>query len=226
MSKPTAPATSLTTLESPMLTIDYRGIPTDERAVLSSIFEDIAGAAAQIQRAAGRWVRLSEETRAKVLKVVPGYAAQFLERLQRVGEGSLHPQLYAVNGHAANALGKLPMELQEKFLSERIPVAITKDGAADILRMDIAAMSAEQYRQVFARKKEGVFVMRTVPEQRAWLKQQASQASAKRLTEGAKVITRIGRWVVKGGRAYVEPAKVKTGLTRADVVQLIKDMQD
>ena len=203
--------------------VDLRGVPSDEKQGVMAVFEDLAAGAELIGRAGARWVRLTEGTRTKVLEGVPSHWREFLGRLQRVGEGSLHPQLYAVAGRAAQTLGKLPMAEQERYLSERLPVVVEKDGGFDLQRMDVALMSELQRQQVFAKQADGSYLVRSRTAQEVWLKERRAKEATKRLADRQLVVKRPW-WTVRGARCFVDPAKVKLGLTRAEVVAILKDM--
>jgi hypothetical protein len=211
-------------LAKPLLSLDLRGLSNEDKATVTSIFDDLQSAGDKIKRAGQRWSRLDDAVRAQVIEGVPMHYREFLHRLQRIGEGSLHPQLYAAPGRAAATLGRLPMEAQERFLSERIPVAVVKGGSADVLKMDVLAMDDRTRRQVFKRTGD-MLEIRSVTEQRAWIAAENAKATAKRLTDTRLRITRAGRWFVEKGRAYIDKDKAKTGLTRADCIQLMKDLE-
>jgi len=212
-------------LAKPLLTLDLRGVSAEDREVVASILTDLAGAADKIRRAGERWVRLDEAVRDKVMTSVPGHYRPFLERLQRVGDGSLHPQLYSASGRGVTRLEKLPMEEQHRYLTELIPVAVGKDGG-DTKRVDVAAMDGAMQRQVFERVEGNRWRVRTVQEQRAWLRDDKAKQAAKKLTEAHMTkITRVGRYVLEKGRIFPDASKVKEGFTRADVVQMLKDLQ-
>lgn len=212
------------TLTKPAISLDLRGMSAEDKAVVTSIFDDLAAAGDRIKRAAQRWVRLDDAVREQVTASVPMHYREFLGRLQRIGEGSLHPQLYAAPGRAAATLGRLPMEAQERFLSERIPVAVVKAGANDILRIDVLAMDDKQRRQVFKTTATG-YEVRSISEQRAWLRDEEARLAAKKMVDTKLRITRAGRWYVENKRAFIDVDKAKTGLTRGDVVQLLKDLE-
>ena len=219
-------AITLSPNPKPVLNLDaLRGVSPQDKAAVASVFDDLAGAADKIRRAGLRWMNLSEELRAKVMKELPGYMVPFMQRLERVGSGSLHPQLYAVGGRAAAALGRLPLDQQELYLTEQIPVAITRgDGRPDVRRMDVADMGQTEWLQVFERRPDRSVSVRTIAQQRAWLAEQAVTKKAGRIVAGAIKVDKPGRWRVQGTRAFPDPVKVKTGFTRQDLIQMIKDI--
>lgn len=207
--------------------LELKGLSQDERATVSEIFADLGGAAERIKRAGTKWVALPDRTRAKVLEGVPPTWQTFLKRLQRVGEGTLHPMLYASVGKAATYLGKLPLPEQDRYLRELIPVAI-RVGASrwDSRAVDVEAMSEDQRRQVF-KEVDGTVFVRTLEEQQAYIadqerrKQRAEEAQSGDL----KVVNRPGRWRVEKGRIYVDKIKLTEGITKADLKLMAKDME-
>lgn len=217
------PSTALT--KPAPFTVSLTGVSAEDKAAVTSIFEDLQAAGERIKRAGTRWCRLDESVRQRVLESVPGHWHEFLSRLQRVGEGTLHPQLYAVGGRAAATLGRLPIEAQEVYLRDRIPVAILKDGKPDQIRMDVMQMSDAIRRQVFQATPTG-YTVRTIAQQRAWIRQQTEAVAARKAKNAASMarITRVGRWVAERGMIFVTPEKAKSGLTRQDVDQIVKDL--
>lgn len=211
----------------PTLNLDaVKGITPADRAAIQAVFADLAGAADSILRAARRWVALAEDVRERVTKELPAYMVPFMNRLARVGSGTLHPQLYAVGGRAAITLGRLPIEQQDLYLTERIPVAIVKaDGRPDVRRMDVADMGHAEYMQVFERHPDRSVTVRTVAQQRAWLADRAAKESAARVAGRTVKINRAGKWKVMGTRVYVDDVKVRTGLTRQDLLLMLKDTE-
>lgn len=213
-----------TSLTKTLPALDLRGLPVDEREGVAAVFADLAAGAELIQRAGMRWVRLEGSTRDKVLASVPSHWREFLARLQRVGTGELHPQLYAVGGRAATTLGRLPLAEQERYLTDRLPVVIEKGGAFDLVRKDVASLSEIERKQVFAKQADGSYVVRSRTAQELWLREHKAKLAARRLADRALSVVRPDRWSVKGGRVFVDPAKVKAGLTRAEVLAILRDL--
>ena len=215
---------SMTLITKPQFTLDLRGVSQEHRDLLNGVFDDLSRSMSGVMSAARKWVRLPEDVREKVREGAPEMWKRFLTKLQRVGEGTLHPQLYALSGTAASTLGKLPVNEQEKWLTERIPVALA-DG--DTRRVDVSEMTAEQRRQVFGRDENGEFFVRNLAQQRGW---QADEAKAKNAKQAAAkmagaVITRAGRWRVEAGRLWLDAALFKEGMTRAHLVAMLKDLE-
>lgn len=201
-----------------------RGISPDDKRILSEILTDLTGAADRIRRAGSKWVSLSEKTRDKVLENIPSTWKVFFQRLQRVGEGSLHPHLYSATGYAASCLGRLPIEEQDKYIRELIPVSVMSGRTPDVLRIDVEDMSAAQRSQVFKQAGKSVSI-RSIPEQRAWLAEQKRKQDKEDDAElGLTDITRAGRWRVHKGRVFIDPDKVESGLTKKDVALMLRDL--
>jgi hypothetical protein len=202
----------------------FRGISLDDKKTLSEILTDLSGAADRIRRAGTKWVGLSEKTRDKVLENIPATWKGFFYRLQLVGEGRLHPHLYSATGAPARYLGRLPIDDQDKYIRELIPVAVLRGRTPDILRIDVEEMSKNQQQQVFKVSGE-VVQIRSIPEQRAWMAEQERKAAKQEDSElGLTDINRAGRWRVSKGRVYIDPDKVASGLTRKDVALILRDL--
>lgn len=205
---------------------EVRGLSQDDRAILAEILNDLAKAVEGIRRAALKWVALSGAARRRILAETPPTWRFYLQKLQRVGEGTLHPQLYHAAGLAARYLGRLPLPEQERYLRERIPV-VTLDGRGrtDERLMDVEEMDDGERQQVFKTAGDTV-VVRTPEEQRAWLEERArrkAEAEARHIGD-VDVVRRPGRWRVERGHIYVEPEKAKSGLTLRDVRTMLKDL--
>lgn len=211
--------TQLTTLE-----VEIEGISKADREVLADILNDARLSAERLARAAQKWVMLSEATRAKVIEQCNPSLRDFWGRLTRVGEGLLHPQLVMIGGKAASCLGKLPLEDQERYLRERVPVVIRRGRGFDVRLVDVAEMTDEQRRQVFKVSDSGVVTVRDEEAQKAYFANRAAQLLVEReRVDAMKKVERVG-WRVEGGRVWVKPDKVETGLTRRDVLTMLRDL--
>jgi len=204
--------------------VEVTGLSRPEHDVLLEIMADIKRSLDGIRRAAARWVELPERARAKIVEQTRPSLRDFWAKLERVGVGALHPQLATVSGLAARYLGKLDIGEQERFLREGLPVVEVKRGRYDTRLMDVVLMSEEQRKQVFKVAGQGCAV-RTVEEQQVWLADQAAkrllrQEAADRL----KKVDRVG-WSVAGGRVFVKPARVESGLTLRDLETMLKDLK-
>lgn len=202
--------------------VEVTGLSKTEHDVLVSIMADIKRGLDATLRAARAWVELPEGARKKIVEQTRPSMREFWQKLEQVGVGHLHPQLATVSGLAARYLGKLPLEQQEGYLRDGIPVASLR--GKDHRLVDVVTMSEDQRKQVFRRAGEGIAV-RTVDEQRAWLADQA----AKRVLEkerlaGLKTVERVG-WSVRAGRVFVKAARVESGLTRRDLETMLRDLE-
>lgn len=211
--------TSITTLE-----VEIEGITRAEREVLADILNDARLSAERLAKAAGKWVGLAEETREKIVAQSNPSLRDFWARLTRVGEGLLHPQLVMVGGKAASCLGKLPLEDQERYLRERLPVVIRRGRGFDVRLVDVAEMNDEQRRQVFKVSDNGAVAVRDEEAQKAYFANRAAQLLVEReKADAMKKVERVG-WRVEGGKVWVKPDKVESGLTRRDVVTMLRDL--
>lgn len=211
--------TQITTLE-----VEIEGISKAEREVLADILNDARLSAERLAKAAGKWVGLAEETREKIVAQSNPSLRDFWARLTRVGAGLLHPQLVMVGGKAAACLGKLPLDDQERYLRERVPVVIRRGRGFDVRLVDVAEMTDEQRRQVFKVSDSGAVVVRDEEAQKAYFANRAAQLLVEReKADAMKRVERVG-WRVEGGKVWVKPDKVESGLTRRDVVTMLRDL--
>lgn len=137
-------STQITTIE-----VEIEGISKAEREMLADILNDARLSAERLAKAASKWVSLSVESREKIAAQSNPSLRDFWERLTKVGEGLLHPQLVMIGGKAAACLGKLPLDDQERYLRERLPVVVRRGRGFDVRLVDVAEMTEDQRRQVF-----------------------------------------------------------------------------
>ncbi len=204
-----------------------RGVSGDDRDTVREILTDLSGAANNVRKAAEKWATLTPGTRKKVIEGLPPTWRGFMDRLTLVAEDRLHPQLYAAAGRAATLLGKLPLADQDRYLRERIPVAILKRGKPDVLLMDVEEMNEEQRKQVFKESKDNghAVLVRDVAQQTAYLDDLARRREREQQVEhDATVIDRPGRWRVQKGKAIINADRAKIGLTLKDARLLLKDL--
>lgn len=209
-----------------MITVDVDGLSKGDREVLFDILNDARLSAERLRQAAVKWMGLSAGAREKIVNGTPGSLRDFWGKLTRVGEGALHPQLSLVGGKAATLLGKLSIEEQEMYLRERMPLVVRKGRAFDLLRVDVAELNEEQRKQVFRENDDGSVVVRSEEEQQVYFSRKKAallvQAAA---LDGLKKVDRAG-WNVERGRVWVKPEKVEVGLSRKDLLTMLRDLGD
>lgn len=194
-----------------------------EQESLDDILKDLKGAYTRIAAAGKKWVAMDEDLRRRVINATPAGMRDLWDRLERVGLGTLHPQLATAQGVAARYLGRLPLADQEHYLRERIPTVILADGKRDVLNIDVAAMSTEQRKQVFVAAGNAVRV-RSLAEQRAYLADVEQRKTRKAEKSEMLRIDRPGRWEARDGKVFPAPEKMETGLTRRDLLEMLKDL--
>lgn len=203
-----------------------------EQELIDDILRDLKSSFDRFAAAGRKWVGLDEKLKGKIVAATPPAQRDIWDRLERVGLGTLHPQLVPVRGLAARYLGRLPIADQGRYLAERIPVAITIDGKPDVLAIDVSAMTARQRMQVFHVGTGGALRVREIAEQRAWLadRERVEREKERAATERARLrgreIHRAGKWDVRSGKVFFDPEYAKAGLSRKDVKQLLKDLGD
>ena len=208
------------------ITLDLRGVSQEDLATVSEILREIKGATERVVKAARRWVEMPEEVRERVVRGSPATLRDVWHRLERIGMGQMHPLLWGSYGHNANLLARLPLQDQERYLAEKIPVAVvSSNGRPDIQRIALEDLGATLRLQVFKSAGRTVQV-RTVAEQRAWLaEQQRRRELEEERDTGITRIDRPGRWKVEKNRVWVDPAKLETGLTLKDLAQMMRDLK-
>lgn len=207
------------------VTFDLRGVDAVHVEAVTDILREIKGATDRIAKAARKWVALPEEVQAMVREGTPMALRDVWTRLERIGNGELHPLLYQAYGHGVNLLGRLPLEDQEKYLTEKLPVVIDRGGVRDNQRMAVQDLGPMLRLQVFAVSGRSVKV-RTLAEQRAWLIEQGRKAD-ERARKASKTVSidRPGRWRVEDGRVHVDASLVARGLTLRDLLAMAKDVR-
>lgn len=211
--------TTITTLE-----MEIEGLSKADRDLLADILNDARLSAERLAKAAAKWISLEEGTRVKVVAQCNPSLRDFWGRLTRVGEGLLHPQLVLIGGRAASCLGKLPLDDQERYLRERVPVVVRRGRGFDTKLVDVAEMTEDQRRQVFKVADSGAVAVRDEEAQKSYFSNRAAQLLVEReRSEAMKKVERVG-WRVEGGKVWVKPDKVESGITRRDLLVMLRDL--
>lgn len=206
------------------LEVQIDGISKEDQRVLVDILNDARLSVERLAKAAAKWVGLSVESRQKIVDQSNPSLREFWGRLTKVGEGLLHPQLVLLGGRAASCLGKLPLEDQERYLRERLPVVVRRGRGFDTRLVDVAEMTEEQRRQVFKVADSGAVAVRDEEAQKAYFANRAAQLLVDRERGDAmKKVERVG-WRVEAGRVWVKPEKVESGITRRDLLTMLRDL--
>lgn len=213
---------TLTTMEMPEIT----GLTAEQRDILAEILRDMQASVDRMAKAARKWVDLPEKARVRIVEQTNPSFREFWTRLEKVGSGVLHPQLATVGGTAARLLGKLPLDDQDRYLREMLPVVIHKGRGWDVRLVDVGALSEDQRKQVFKLSSDGAVTVREVEAQKVWLADRA----AKRVLESAagEALTRVDRagWTVEKGRCWVKPSLVESGITRKQLEKMLADLEE
>lgn len=206
------------------MTVQVDGLTKREQELLADILNDARLSVERLRQAAAKWMELGEETRAKIVQQSGKSLLDFWAKLTRVGSGLLHPQLVLVGGKACTMLGKLPLEDQERYLRDRIPLVVRKGRGFDVRLMDVGELSEEQRKQVFRENDDGSVVVRDEEEQKTYFARKAAALLVEQSKlDSLKKVERTG-WRVEQGRVWVKPDKVEDGLTRKDLLIMLKDL--
>lgn len=146
-----------------------------------------------------------------IIQQCPTLNAGILGRFEQMGRKTLHPQLLLSASPGFDKLRKLPFSMQERYLTEPVPIIVHTDNGTDVLLVEAKNMTKEQANQVFAPGR-----IRTEGEQKAWLMQQRSMA--------AKPIGgNVSAWTIKGGRVvFSAGATLSAGELATIITQLTK----
>ncbi len=216
--------TTMSTTQITTLEVEIEGITKAERELLADILNDARLSAERLAKAAAKWVSLSVESREKVAAQSNPSLREFWARLTKVGEGLLHPQLVMIGGRAATCLGKLPLEDQERYLRERLPVVVRRGRGFDTRLVDVAEMTEDQRRQVFKVADSGAVTVRDDEAQKAYFANRAAQMLVEQeRQDGMKKVERVG-WRVEGGKVWLKEEKVESGITRRDLLTMLRDL--
>lgn len=208
-------------MEMPEIT----GLTADQKETLAEIFREVQASVDRLARAARKWVDLPEKARARIVEQTNPAFREFWTRLEKVGLGTLHPQLATVGGTAARLLGKLPLDDQDRYLREMLPVVIHRGRGWDVRLVDVGALSEDQRKQVFKVAADGSVIVRDEEMQKAWL----SEKAAKKVLEHAagELMTKVERagWRVEKGKLWVKPQLVENGISRRQLEKMLADLE-
>lgn len=142
----------------------------------------------------------------KVAEACPMLSPDKVRAFCKIGQ-TVHVNLFLASGSGPNALRRLPIALQDKYVSEPVAVLIAN---GESLLVDVNNLTPDQASQVFAH--DGV---RSLAAQRAWLEDKAMKA--KPIAKKADVPYRV-----TGGKLVVMVAG--TTFTRKDLAKFVAEM--
>lgn len=179
-------------------------------------------AAGNIALAGVYFAEISAPEWQNLIAEAPPTMRRTLQYIREVGEGKMIPELATESGEYAGRLRSLSIELQQKLYFQ--PVEMFRPGAtgrhAKYLR-HVAEMSSEEIQQAFERDGRG-WSLRSYDEQKSFV----AQAAAAKEAEQVHGVDRPGRWAVRGNKVYLAPAFVSHGLTRRQIENILKDMEE
>ena len=145
-----------------------------------------------------------------IIAQCPTLNAGILGRFEQMGRKTLHPQLLLTASPGFAKLQKLPYSMQERYITEPVPIIVHTDEGTDVLLVNAKDMTKEQAAQVFAPGR-----VRTEGEQKAWLMQQRSN-NARNVTEAVQV-----PWKIKGGKVIINGVE----FTRKQLHVILAEME-
>jgi hypothetical protein len=147
-----------------------------------------------------------------IIQQCPQINAGILGRFEQMGRKTLHPQLLLTSSPGFARLQRLPFSLQERYITEPIPLIIHTDDGTDMMLVQAKNMTKEQAAQCFAPGR-----IRTEGEQKAWMMQQRSNAARPVNKDSAPA------WTIKGGRViFREGTSMSAGELATIIAQLTK----
>lgn len=151
---------------------------------------------ASIRAAAETLLRLYTQDKDVLQKIVeqrPQISLAFLNKMLRVGERSLHPDLLLNGCPAYQRLAQLPYAVQEQALNQKAVDLVIDAESGDVLKVPLVKLTPAQLRQTIS--KDGLL---SRDDQRAWLKRKrVAQAPARADTAA---------WFVKKDRLIITRA--------------------
>lgn len=162
------------------------------------------------------WERILDDSRMQPFR-------RTLENARKCGQGLMIPQLVTASGAYVSRLRTFPVGEQAKYLTEPVPVAITKGGKDDVKMVMVSNLTGDEVRQVFV-KDGSAWVQRSIEDQRVWLRHEEKRRARLRELESSREIDRPNRWAIRRGRVHIAAAKYKAGLTKSDLEQMLKDL--
>lgn len=107
-------------------------------------------------------------------KRFPQVTAEFVRKCEMVGRKKLHPRLVISEGPGASRLRRMPLALQEKYVSEPLPLLIrcAESGTVDVINADLLNLTSDQAKQVFDCD---AMEVRSEAAQRLWLENQSAK---------------------------------------------------
>lgn len=127
-----------------------------------------------------------------IIQQCPNLNAGVIGRFEQMGRKILHPQLLLTNSPGAKALTKMPISVQERYLTEPVVLIVGTPDGTDALLVKAKDLTQQQSRQVFAQNR-----LRTEGEQKAWLIENRSK--------NAKFVgSNLSPWKISKGKLKIE----------------------
>ena len=142
-----------------------------------------------------------------IIQQCPQINAGILGRFEQMGRKTLHPQLLLTASPGFAKLTRLPFSMQERYISEPIPLIIHTAEGTDVLLVKAKDMTKEQANQAFAPGR-----LRTQGEQKALLMQQQSN--------NARPVTTSKPWSIRGSKIIINGLE----FTRKELTAILAQM--
>jgi hypothetical protein len=124
----------------------------------------------------------------------PSMTPSLLGKFESIGRGLILPGLAMDNSPGSKKLSKLPISMQERFLTEPVPVVTQTETGWDALLVRTSELTPNQAKQVFRNGRYS-----TVGEQRAWIEDFKLKASAAKPIKSAEKWRLTKKSLIVGG---------------------------
>ena len=146
----------------------------------------------------------------KVCKRNENLTPEFIHRVENVGRGKLDARLLWMSFVGSNRLRRLPISMQQKCLTEGVPVLIKTEAGWETLKVEVPNLTSAQANQAIAFDH-----VRTDAEQRAYLEDIASRKKFEGVQPSATP------YEIKRDKVYFQACT----LTRKDLLRILADME-
>lgn len=113
---------------------------------------------------------------------VTGLSEDIVRRFEQIGRKEIYPQLLANTSIGYRKLVSCPYREQQLYSESPVEMLVIKNGKPDTLKVNVAHLTPEQARQVFASDH-----VRSLAEQRAWVEAERKRSVELSIRENADI---------------------------------------
>lgn len=145
---------------------------------------------------------------------VTGLSEDIIRRFEQIGRKEIYPRLLANTSIGYRRLVSCTYREQKHYCDNPVELLVADNGKADTLRVEVAHVTPEQARQVFAHDH-----VRTLAEQRAWLESERKRSVETAMREKAEI--QESAFVIRGGRVTFNKG---CEMTAREIAELLSRM--